>query len=403
MAHLNPIQQTLLDLLANTLFDAKRQVRIADPAALWTEANYQAVFLTALRDADAEAFPPALLEEIHYCVNRFLATNIRTAVSHAKLSCLLEDAGIGHVLIKGYASAIWYPQPEMRQLGDIDFYVDPAYVERTEALLLKEGFVPEKMSHSFHHVFRKDGCRFELHYEIPGVPDSALADRCRSYFTDLIGKSAVRHTDFGEMRLPDVFHHGLILLLHTAHHLTHSGIGLRHLCDWAVYIQTLPETQFRALFETPLKQLGLWSFACCLTDICVRYLGVTPVGFAKEADEAVSDALLDDLFAGGNFGQKVVVRSRQAYLITAGKRTDSSMRRMVTVLTDMVYQKWPVSKKIKPLVPVGLAFYTARYAVRVAAGKRPKLYAREALAGAKARTELYEKLRLFDAPKEDIV
>ena len=35
-----------------------------------------------------------------------------------------------------------------------------------------------------------------------------------------------------KIRIPAPFHHGLILLLHTVHHMLGEGIGLRHLCDW---------------------------------------------------------------------------------------------------------------------------------------------------------------------------
>ena len=401
MKRLSRSQITLLDMLSNTLFGAGKPILIEEPENLWREAVYQAVFLLALRDADADTFPPELLQQIRESVRASLGKNIRVAGGHSTLSRLLEQAGIGHVLIKGHASALWYPEPELRQLGDVDFYVDRRDVKRTEALLIQEGFRPEKTSHRFHHVFIKDGCRYELHFAIPGVPDGKDGEGCRACFDSMIARSAVRHTPFGDMRLPSAFHHGMILLLHTAHHLTYSGIGLRHLCDWAVFIDTLPESDFVRDFAGPLKSLGLWNFTCCLTDICVRYLGVRPKAWLEEQDAQLGDALLEDLIAGGNFGQKNIVRSRQAYLITSGKKTNSKLRRLFSVLLDMVYQKWPVSRKIKLLVPVGLAFYTLRYLFRLALGKKPKLYVRAAVRGAQERTALYDRLRLFENPKEE--
>ena len=402
MKRLTSSQKTLLDMLANTLFGANRPISIDEPENLWREAVYQAVFLLALRDAGADAFPGALLTQIRESIRFSLGKNIRVARGHSEISRLLEEAGIGHVLIKGHASALWYPEPELRQLGDVDFYVDRRDVRRTEALLKREGYTAEKTSHGFHHVFAKDGCRYELHFGIPGVPAGKDGAACRACFDSMIARSAVRHTPFGDMRLPSAFHHGLILLLHTAHHLTYSGVGLRHLCDWAVFADTLPEEDFLREFKEPLTELGLWNFACCLTDICVRYLGVRQKSWLTGSDEALGDALLEDLIAGGNFGQKNIVRSRQAYLITSGKRSDSRVGRLFSVMLDMIYQKWPVSKKIKILVPFGWAFYTLRYFWRVIRGKRPKLYVRSAVRGAKERTELYDRLRLFDSTKEEL-
>ena len=257
MLKLTDTQKMLLGLLGHTLFGAEKPARAGTPEALWTEAVFQAVYLTALRDADGDAFAPELKQEVRRTVRLGLAKNVRIANAHSAISVLLERAGIPHVLIKGHASAMWYPEPELRQLGDVDFYVDEADVQRTEALMLQEGFTAEKTSHGFHHVFSKDGCHFELHYAIPGVPEGETGDRCKALLQDILSRSAVRHTPFGDMRLPSTFHHGLILLLHAAHHLTNSGIGLRHLCDWAVFAGTVPEADFSAMYGDCLRRLGL--------------------------------------------------------------------------------------------------------------------------------------------------
>ena len=397
---LSDVQRTLLRLLANSLFGAPPPDGLGDPAALWREANIQGVFLLALQNADVSPFPPEAQKELHDSVRSYLTGNLRIARGHAELSGLLERSGIPHVIIKGFACSLWYPAPELRLMGDVDFFVDRQDVERTEALLLREGYEPEKLSHGFHHVFRKEGCRYELHFEIPGIPEGNAGDACRACFRDLLERSSVRHTPFGEMRMPAAYHHGLVLLLHTAHHLTYSGIGLRHVCDWAVFVETLPEEDFLADYGDLLKALGLWRFACCLTDICVRYLGVTPKSWTQEADRELSDALLTDIFEAGNFGQKNVVRTREAHLITSGRKYRSRIRRFFSVMLDMIYQKWPVSKKIKLLAPVGWAYYTLRYLWRAAMGKRPKPYVREALRGAQERTGLYDRFRLFDDTKE---
>ena len=402
MIHLTDAQKTLLGLLGNTLFGAEKPALTGDTVALCMEAHQQTVFLTALRNADADVFPPELLDEIRQGVRLRITKNVRLANAHASLSAMLEQAGIGHVLIKGHVSALWYPEPELRQLGDVDFYVDQKDVSRTKALLAREGFTAEKTSHRFHYVFSKDGLRYELHFSVPGIPEGAAGERCREYFRDMIARSAVRHTPFGDMRLPSAFHHGLILLLHAAHHLTNSGIGLRHLCDWAVFADTVPPAEFREMYEKCLHTLGLWRFACCLTDICVRYLHMEPKAWAADPDRALGDDLLADFFASGNFGQKDVVRTRQAYLITSGQAHHSKLRQFFSVLLDMIYQKWPLSKKIKLLVPFGWAFYALRYLFRRLAGKRPKLYVRAAVRGADARIALYDKLRLFDGAKEDL-
>lgn len=395
-AHVTPAQQTLMDLLANALFCAGRETQIADPLAFWREAEAQGVFLLALHNVDIEDFPPALQEEIHASTAQFMLSNVNLSLQHAAVTGLLEAAEIPHALIKGFASAVWYPVPELRQLGDVDFLVAPADADRAGAVLEAAGFTAETKNHRIHRVYTKNGVRYEMHVDIPGIPEGAVGARCKDCLRELIPASRLRHTSFGEMRLPSAFYHGLVLLLHTAHHLTNSGIGLRQLCDWAVFADTMPDEEFEALFGGPLREMGLWRFACTLTDIAVRYLGAAPKRWASRADPAVADALLEDILSGGNFGQKSASRSHQAYLITAGRKSRSRLLRALRLLLDMIYQKWPITKKLKFLIPFGWGFYGLRYLYRAATGKRPKLRLRAALRGAEDRTGVYDRLCLFD-------
>ena len=403
MAQFNDVQKLLLELLGSSLFQDEPPVLPEHPGALWQEAMMQGVFLLTLQNADTREMGQAQREKMRETVKTTLGANLRLAEGHVLISRILEDAGIPHVLIKGLASAIWYPAPELRQLGDIDFYVDPQNVEKTEALLTEAGFVPEKLSHGVHHVFVKDGLRYELHFSVPGMPEGEAGEICRKYFSDLTERAEMRNTDFGALRLPDPFHHGLILLLHTAHHLTNSGIGLRHLCDWAVFIAEAEKNESLSVpFSEALSKLGLGRLAAALTDVSRRYLGCPAEEDAALKDEALSDELLEDMLSGGNLGQKDVSRSRQAYLITSGTGSDSKVRRLFTVLLDMIYQKLPITKKVKILIPFGWAFYATRYLVRVLRGKRPKLYVKAALQGAQTRTALYDRLRLFECEKENV-
>ena len=398
---LTPTQRTLLDMLAVSLFGARRKTVVEDPVALWREAYAQGVFLMAFRNVRPEGLPPTVLREVHASVKRFMASNVRLSLAHAEISGLLEAAGIPHAIIKGYACSVWYPAPELRQLGDVDFLVAPEDVARAGALLAANGYTPGGKGHSRHELYFKDHVRFEMHFELPGIPEGPAGDACRKAADGLIARSSVRETPFGAMRLPSVCDHGLVILLHLAHHLTNSGVGLRQLCDWAVFADTLTGEEFERLYGETLRLLGLRRFVCCLNDLCARYLGCDAGYTAGETDPALADALLADILSGGNFGQKDADRSRQAYLITSGTGQHSRPKRLLVMLREMVYQKMPLTKKYKVLVPAGFAVCAARYFWRAAHGKRPKLHARAAVRGAAARTELYDRLRLFEGAKEE--
>ncbi len=44
-------------------------------------------------------------------------------------------------------------------------------------------------------------------------------------------------------------------------YLTGARIGIRHLCDWALFLNSIEEKEFLKLFQEPLQNMGLWVFA----------------------------------------------------------------------------------------------------------------------------------------------
>lgn len=367
-----------------------------DPSGLWKEANIHGVELIAFKDADISDFEDTLRAEIKRHVLQKIKMNFALAAAHSSVSTLLTNGGIPHAMIKGCISSLYYSTPDLRRLGDVDFVVDKCNFDAARALLTENGYRELNVNHKIHIMFEKNGIRYEMHSEPPGIPDGERGEGCRRYLADLTRDAVVRDTVFGRMSVPSVFHHGLIVLLHTAHHMSYSGIGLRQLCDWAVFEGTLTEDEFMKMFEAPLRETGLYTFENVLTAVCEKYLGSSPKAHAQGADELLVGGLLSDVLSGGNFGQRNTVRSHEAYLITAGKTSRSMPERFIRALLDMIYLKWPLSKKLKILVPFGWAFYGARYVVRIIAGKRPKLRIRAAVKGAEARNMLYKGLHLFE-------
>ncbi len=120
-----------------------------------------------------EIMQEARLQAVSSLVNnkdyQVFASNIRIDAAHAELTNVLRD--IPFVTMKGYASAYYYPNPYMRPMGDVDFYVEPEYYDRAAEALLKAGFSPLNHEHERHEAFRKDKVTFELHSEIKGIPN----------------------------------------------------------------------------------------------------------------------------------------------------------------------------------------------------------------------------------------
>jgi hypothetical protein len=53
----------------------------------------------------------------------------------------MTENGIPYCILKDAASACRYPDPLLRTMGDVDFYVPEQYTEKARDIFLREGFV----------------------------------------------------------------------------------------------------------------------------------------------------------------------------------------------------------------------------------------------------------------------
>lgn len=394
---LSKIEQTVLDLLANEMFDAGKSIADDIPWNLvWYEAYTQTVSVQAFSGVVPESCPEEALTRIRKQIRDTLSSSLVICREHAGIHRLLSENNIEYMIIKGVASALYYKDPLVRLMGDVDFLVDIADLERVCTLLEQNGFEAVSKSHFNHYVYKNERCRFEVHFEPAGIPVGGAGRTVRKYLEDAMSQSRTAVTPYGEMRVPSVFHHGLIILLHKSHHLTNEGLGLRHLCDWACFVSSMSEKEFCEIFEDKLKAIGLWNFAKILTKMCVKYLGCPGQEWAMDADDELVDSLLEDIFAGGNLGQKNSDRGHESLLLSSQKLSvTEKSKHIIKYFNNAVYKNWGAAKHCKALLPVGWAYLSARYIVRSLSGKRPAIRPKAIISETVSRNELYRKIKLF--------
>lgn len=389
-------------LLSCALFGSKRPFLSDEEAPLvWKEAYAQGVAVLAFSCVDVSALQVTLQNEVKFYNKSLFARNVQIISAHTVLHSLMSKADIPYTILKGYASAMYYPDGMLRSMGDVDFLIDEANLGKASEILISKGFSMSHENHDYHRVFQKGIVRLEMHTEPSGVPDGESGELIREYLSDTIEKAQLVNSEFGAMMVPSVFHHGLIILIHTAHHLTSGGVGLRHLCDWAVFVNALSDKEFCEIFEEKLKNAGLWNFACVLTKIASEYLGCEEKEWANDADLNLCEEIIKDIFAAGNFGQKDEKRSQESLLISGGKKKKKSIiSQLFASMNSIVYQKWGITRKLKFLLPIGWLFFGGRYLIRMAMGKRPKIHPIEAKTEAEKRMQIYDKLKLYEKDKE---
>lgn len=399
-------QRQLFDLVAAALFSYPVKAETIEHVdELLEEAENQAVFPLVYGQLPQEiqdTLDPKWKQRLLACYGN----NIRVECEHAELHELLSEQGIPYVVIKGCVAASYYPEPIQRILGDVDFLVRPEDLERAGQALEAAGFSPvEEKEHQIHIGYHRGRSTWELHWKVNGIPEGIAGERIETDLQDLIQAGKPYQTQTGMFLGPTPFHHGLILLLHTAKHMLHEGIGLRHLCDWAVFIQGMSDETFCDLFQRKLKAAGLWRFACLLTLLSQKYLHCRTCKWAGRAEETLLEAMAADIMEGGNFGHKDWERINQIYLVNdlqQGTTDDRGMLHgLVTSLTLRAHALMPLTKRIPILLPVGWLYVSVRTLLRAAGGKRPQIHVKKAIQGAHARREIYGKFSLFHTERDE--
>ena len=244
-----------------------------------------------------------------------------------------------------------------------------------------------------------------MHRNVNGVPGGKVGERIQAEINKTIDTAIEVNVDGIVCRVPDKFHHGLIMLLHTASHLTSEGVGLRHLCDWVVFASSMRDDEFRELFEVKLKDFGLWRFAQALTLLGITYLSAPERSWAAEAIENNSltseqlERLMEDILASGNFGKKDANRYREIkYISDRGKHivsSDSIIRQGFKTMNSKVYADYRTIERHRILLPFGYVAEGVRYIGLLLTGKRKSSGTREMLKEAAERKSLYASLELF--------
>lgn len=398
MDNLKLHQMQLLDLVSCALFGGEQCDIQLTPEVL-KEANQQAVL--TLMKVDRETFPDFYLSHAQTLVN-----NVRIDYEHAEAHRLMMKAGVPYVILKGSASAAYYPEPLFRTMGDVDILIARSDLRKVDAILCENGFQPtENNEHPCHLAYHRRTygatSTWEVHWKPNGVPNGKVGAKIERYLADIIVNAEHRQVSEGEYMVPTAFHHGLVMLLHVASHLTNLGIGLRHLCDWAVFAAKFSDEEFCEMFEDKLKAVGLWRFAQLLTQLSVKFLHCPAKEWCGVGDDDYLEMMMVDIMNGGNFGVKDINRLNQLKLMPNarnGKMEDTSLLgQLIITMNDRTRRDLPITAKVPILLPIGWLYVGGRHLVRIKQKRRPTIDVKDMIAGAAERKVIYKEFRLFEA------
>ena len=394
---MNQVETELLKLAASALFGAEYEILPEiDYSAVLNEAIAQSV-LGLVYPWEKPTVSPDMVEKFEEQFFSYVMQNTAVENGHAAVHELMTEYEIPYVTLKGCASAKYYPEPELRCMGDVDFLVQKLDYDRVVELVKAEGFAPiEEDDNSHHQALRQGSIMWEVHHTVAGVPDGLVGGICRKKLLDIMETTEVYHTDSGVFLIPDAYHHGLVILLHTAEHIATTGVGLRHICDWAVFVNSMSEAEFIALFQKTFNEIGLWYFAKVLTALCMRYLGLSEKRFAVGIDEKLLADMMEDILDGGNFGKKDEDRYHGSMMTSKSSDDGGMVKNVFKTLNKRARIRMPITQKAPVLLPVGWIYVATNHLVMIKRGKRPNINLKTTMKKTSKRADLNKRYRLFE-------
>lgn len=319
-----PLKRVESQLLA--LIRASLWQRPVEEAAFKSEAvDWPAIGRLAIQQTvgpmvfeAALSLPPALRPPKEWVAKAlaFLETNRRTHAlvdrSVAESMCRLAEEGLDTVLLKGQAYARAYPRSELRQCGDIDLYVGEENYYRAYETIKSFGWDEDEKFNpqAKHFECRLNGVEIELHQKASILPSKQTDRKFKQWCVTHVSLSDRKESIGGsDVRVPTPVFDVVFVFLHLYFHFLNSGIGLRHVCDWAMLLHARAKDIDRDELEQVLKEFRLMNAWETLAPILVHRLGLpeSECPFYSERYLGRAERALRAILKEGNFGS--VVRS----------------------------------------------------------------------------------------------
>ena len=207
---MDEVKQSLLNTISSQLFGGEKP-NISHNIILHVlkEAEAQTVFSLAFAYLQKELtiISAGNFDELNEKFYRNVILNTNNFQEHNELHELMESRQIPYVTIKGLASAYYYPDPSLRDMGDVDFLVFENDFEASKRSVLSAGF---KLNHgdddSIHIAFNREPVSiWEQHRCVNGIPEGSVGELIREELDKTIETSELVELDGAVCRIPDMY------------------------------------------------------------------------------------------------------------------------------------------------------------------------------------------------------
>ncbi|MCD8398772.1 MAG: nucleotidyltransferase family protein, partial [Lachnospiraceae bacterium] len=181
---------------------------------------------------------------------------------------------------------------------------------------------------------------------------------------------------------------------HKLGHFLNSGLGLRQLCDWAVFVKERLTPEIWEDLVPKLKDFGLLYFTGVMTRACIDALGLPEevAPWAMQYDVSLAEDVIEKMLKEGNCGHKA---DKYGERLFSNPNASNRISSFFHIVASTSRQRWPVCNKYPILMPIAPFVLLGRYLKQYKNGERPKLNLKMKFDQAGANQKLYRELKPF--------
>ncbi len=237
----------------------------------------------------------------------------KTQFLNGKVLSVLHDIteeyaqqGVPYVLLKGPGNGANYPNPLLRNPGDLDLllYRKGDYESMRELIAGKGINIVD--ADGIHYKFERDGVSIENHRRITYFDHKKYDRLFRTVEENLKHEENFSLSPIGDLtvqQLP-VELNAFFIFQHLFRHFVHYGVGFRQFCDWILFLSKHHHEIDAASFTSLSQSFALLYPMQVFARAAEKYLDVPPsiFPFATITDDKYADRVIEDILDSGNFG-----------------------------------------------------------------------------------------------------
>jgi hypothetical protein len=274
------------------------------------------VFDQLLKVKDVE-IPAALCMQMkQQCMMSMMQQNTMMPILSQAWNALTE-VDIHPVLLKGLSLAQYYPQPYLRQWGDIDLYVGQKQYH--QACKVLDAIFPDA-----DHPAEDDEDRKHYNYVFPNallemhrISMEMAHPKDRRYYELLEDKCLTKdgptfEIDGLSITTPEETFNVFFTFLHAWHHFIETGMNMKQLCDVAVLLHAMRDAIDRERLKEMLMKLHMMEVWQLIMYIVVQHLGVSKeeCPFYTETCKDRAEQLFDRIMTEGSSRKEELIGTK---------------------------------------------------------------------------------------------